>query len=195
MIDFKKKNIINLIFILLGGAGLIRLLLQDDFLFNYIHPVSILSAIFFIIGILRIFFQIFINGFRTILLEFILIVFFLILFVGIDIKENEFFKSDKILEAKLIDDLSGINLILRKDGTFETLTYTIYGSDIIKGEYNLSGDTIVFLDYPYDNDFIPLQFLIDYEKQRIWIKRNTNGEFDTKEYFAGYFEIIFNEIE
>ena len=190
-----KNKIVNLTLITLGGLGLIWLSLQDDFIFIYFHPISIISMIFFTIGVVRSLIQIFRLGLKTLIIETIALVVFLLTLLGLSIKDSELMKSEKILESILIDDLTSINLILRKDGSFETISNTIYGSDAITGEYNLIGDTIFFKDRAYDNDFIPNRILIDEERQRIWIKTKEGGKFDTTEYFAGYFEIRYIDLD
>ncbi len=195
MNDLMQNKIINSFLLILGGLGLIWMNLQKDSFFIYFHPVSILSLIFFSIGIIRSLIQIKRFGFKAMIYEVIVSGLFLLVILGFKTKESEILKANKIFEAKLIDDLSGINLILREDGTFETESYTIYGGDVITGKYELIGDTIVFKDKPYDNDFMPNRVLIDKERQRVWVKRLEDGRFDTTEYFAGFFEVRFNELE
>lgn len=80
----------------------------------------------------------------------------LIISVGIYFSRTEYFKSQIILEARLVDDLSSISLILRENQRFEIIPHTWAGSfEKFTGRYQFADDKIIFLDEPYDSDFIP----------------------------------------
>lgn len=191
----KRNRLINLSLLSLGIAGLIWVSYQEDSIFIFLHPISFFSILFFFIGFIRVIFQTITHKIKALKYDLLYLSLSLLLLIGLQIKDAELFKSDKVFEAILIDDLSDIELILRKNKSFETITNTIFGSNLIKGKYETRGDTILFIDKPYNNDFIPLKILIDKEQQRVWIKKLENGEFDRTEYFAGYFEIRYESIE
>ena len=109
---------------------------------------------------------------------------------------SELLKSKKVLDASLIDDLSRIDLIFRENGNFETNVSGMFGySERIKGKYLIRNDSIIFLDKPYTNDFIPDTVIIDNNKRAIFFRKNKNGEFSREKSFVNYFEINHEEIE
>lgn len=65
-------------------------------------------------------------------------------------------------------------------------------TETIPGKYELNGDTIVFLERPYDNDFIPDTMLID-RSAGILRKRLNDGNFDYGEQWLGGFKITLDE--
>jgi len=103
---------------------------------------------------------------------------------------SELFKSKKELDSSLIDDLSRIDLILRENGRFETNSSSLFGTTVsIRGKYLIKNDTIIFLDKPYTNDFIPDTVVIDRDKNAIFFNKKENGEFSRTKSFVNYFEI------
>jgi len=109
--------------------------------------------------------------------------------------QSELFKSRKILDATLHDDLSNINLVLRKNGKFETISNGIFGyTEKISGRYKNQNDTIIFLNKPYSNNFIPDTVIIDRIDNAIYFNKNSEGEFIREKDFLNYFEINLNEI-
>lgn len=108
---------------------------------------------------------------------------------------SELFKSETLLEAILVDDLSAITIKLRADNTFETRVDGMFGFvEKLSGDYHLERDTIVFHQPPYSNDFIPKEVLIDEPDSALYFNRLTNGEFDRKKSFVNYFEIRKNKL-
>jgi hypothetical protein len=106
------------------------------------------------------------------------------------LNSSEVLKSRKVLEASLEDDLNVIELILRKNGHFETISTGMFGvTDQISGKYIIRKDTIVFLSAPYDNDFIPTKVLIDRKDSAIFFKKDVHGEFSREKGFSVYFRI------
>ena len=120
-----------------------------------------------------------------------------ILLIGISVLiESELFKSEIVLKAELIDDLSRIDLILRENEEFEmTSTGMFFYQETKTGKYIIENDTLIFSTPPYDNDFIPLKVLFLPDKNRIYFKRKVNGEIDTTDVFAYYFEIYENNLK
>ena len=91
-----------------------------------------------------------------------------------EIATSELFKSERILEATLVDDFSSIHLILRKNEKFEVRSTYFYGPDkIFNGTYEIQNSKIIFKEKPYNNDFIPDTVFI-YE-DKIYLRRNNNG--------------------
>lgn len=108
----------------------------------------------------------------------------------IELLKSETFKSPKVLDATLHDDRSVINLTLRKNNTFEVSVATIFSSRDFNGKYKLINDKIIFLDKPYDNDFIPDTLTIRNDK--IILRFDKNNEPITD--FATYFDITQNQL-
>jgi len=107
-----------------------------------------------------------------------------------EILKSETFKSPKLLEATLHDDLSVINLRLRKNNTFEVSVATIFSSRDFYGKYKVADDKIIFLDKPYDNDFIPDTLTIRNDKIILRFDKNDKPITD----FATYFDITQNQL-
>ena len=107
-----------------------------------------------------------------------------------EILKSETFKSPKVLQAILHDDRSAINLTLRKNSTFEVSVATIFSSPDFSGKYKVINDKIIFLDKPYDNDFIPDTITIHNDKIILRFDKNDKPITD----FATYFDIIQNQL-
>ena len=108
-----------------------------------------------------------------------------------EILKTETFKSPKVLRATLLDDRSAINLTLRKNNTFEVSVATIFSDQHFTGKYKILNDKIIFLDKPYDNDFIPDTLTIFDDKIILRFDRNNKPITD----FATYFEINQNRLK
>lgn len=104
---------------------------------------------------------------------------------------SEIFKSKKILEATLMDDLSAIHLTLRADRKFEVISSNMFNEDVFKGNYEIIKNKIVFRDKRYSNDFIPDTLTIVGDKIIVRFDKNGNPITD----FATYFDIKKNEIK
>ena len=104
--------------------------------------------------------------------------------------KSEFFKSQIVLEARLDDDLSGLSLLLRKNGDFEMESSSVFYSETFSGKYKMKGNKIIFLDRPYDNDFVPDTVTVVDDK--IIMKFSEDGLPVTD--FASYFDIRKNEL-
>ena len=102
---------------------------------------------------------------------------------------SELFKSEKILEATLIDDLSAIRLTLRENMQFEVNASNVFTEDTYTGKYELIGNKIIFLDERYSNDFIPDPVQIVEDK--IILKFDIKGNPVTD--FATFFQINKNK--
>jgi hypothetical protein len=108
-----------------------------------------------------------------------------------EILKSEIFKSPKVLQATLHDDRSAINLTLRKNSTFEVSVATMFSSRDFNGKYKIINDKIIFLDKPYDNDFIPDTLTIRNDKIILRFDKNNNPITD----FATYFDITQNQLK
>ncbi len=108
---------------------------------------------------------------------------------------SELFKSEIVLKAELIDDLSRIDLILRENNSFEmTSTGMFFYQESKTGGYQIKNDTLFFSIEPYSNDFIPKKVLYLPNKDRIYFKGYKSGVIDTTDSFAYYFEITLNNL-
>ena len=108
-----------------------------------------------------------------------------------EILKSETFKSPKVLQATLHDDRSAINLTLRKNNTFEVSVATIFSNQNFNGKYKIINDKIIFLDKPYDNDFIPDTLTIRNDKIILRFDKNNKPITD----FATYFDITQNQLK
>lgn len=108
-----------------------------------------------------------------------------------ELLSSEIFKSKKILEATLMDDLSAIHLTLRKDSKFEMVSSDMFNEDVYKGNYHIVDNKIIFEDERYSNDFIPDTLTIIGDKIIVRFDKNGNPIKD----FATYFDIKKNEIK
>ncbi|MCB0823100.1 MAG: hypothetical protein KDC09_10410 [Bacteroidales bacterium] len=105
------------------------------------------------------------------------------------VRDSEVFKSKVLFKAHLDGDINGLTLKFRSDETFEMISSTFMGhEESYSGNYKLEDDKIIFLDRPYDNDFVPdtLQILND----KLILNYYLNGEPDTS--FGNFFQIIEN---
>ncbi|KIA91153.1 hypothetical protein OC25_23120 [Pedobacter kyungheensis] len=108
-----------------------------------------------------------------------------------EIANSELFKSEKVLAATLMDDMSAIRLSLRENHTFEMVNSNIASEQVFTGNYKLNGNKIIFLDKHFDNDFIPDTLAI--LENKIVFQFNKDGMPDTS--FARYFDIDKNRIK
>ncbi|WP_075590152.1 hypothetical protein [Labilibacter marinus] len=110
--------------------------------------------------------------------------------VIIDSQTWEVFKSKKVLQARLIDDLSGMTLVLRENKEFELQTNNIFGKESFNGTYEIEGNKLIFINRPYWNSFIhDTVTIID---NNIILDFDANGTPNME--FANYFEIEINEL-
>jgi hypothetical protein len=112
---------------------------------------------------------------------------FLFVSLGIlagNLYDSEWFKSPKILEADLDDDLSTLTLILRQNNDFELSAQDLFSTQVYSGKYVRNKNQIIFLSRPYDNDLVPDTVQIINDKI---ILHYVNGIPDTS--FASYFQI------
>lgn len=104
--------------------------------------------------------------------------------------ESELLKSRAIVDATLIDDMSSINIKLRVNGRFQTTsTGMFFYQERRTGNYIFRGDTIVFLDRPYSNNFIPNRILVSKKDSTIYISKDKDGNFSREKTFANFFRI------
>jgi len=108
-----------------------------------------------------------------------------------EVLKSETFKSEKILEASLYDDLSVINLTLRKNNTFEINSATMFGNQNFNGKYKLANDKIIFPDKHYNNNFIPDTLTII--KDKIFFKFDKDNKSITE--FATCFKVTKNKLQ
>lgn len=108
------------------------------------------------------------------------------------ISETELVKSKIIFEAVLVDDLSSLTLRLRENNDFELIPITFLGySKPYTGEYKVQDNKIIFLDRPYDSDFIgDTVYIID---KKLIVRFDSRGIPDTS--YANYFRIDKNDLK
>lgn len=123
-------------------------------------------------------------------------IFGLSVIVLFNLNQSEMLKSRILLKATLKDDLSSITLVLRNNGHFETTSNGVFGyTEKNSGKYLIKNDTIIFLNKPYSNDYIPDKVVIDKKGSAIYFKMDTNGQFSREKSFVNYFDITKNEIK
>lgn len=104
--------------------------------------------------------------------------------------QSDLLKSKRILTATLKDDLFHYTLVLRENGACENEVSGIFGfQKVFHGRFEFQGDTIVFTEKPYDNDFIPDTLLLDRNENVIFINRDRDGKFNTTKEWLNHFEI------
>lgn len=156
-----------------------------------IIPMVIVYVITFLISLVKIM-QI---GIKPNRILFYTHTFGLLTIIGFNLYQSELLKSRILLDATLVDDLSSINLVLRENGQFETTSNGMFGfTEKISGKYKKNNDTIIFLDKPYSNDYIPDKVIVDKQDSAIYFKRNFNGEISKEKTFVNYFRIDRNEL-
>ncbi len=102
------------------------------------------------------------------------------------VEETEMFKSRIVLKAFLVDDVSALELILRKNHKFELLPESYLGrSESINGNYIIEGNKIIFLNNPFEDKLIPDTVYI--VNNKIILRFDYAGKPDTT--FANYFRI------
>ncbi len=137
-----------------------------------------------------------IKGFKTTKLRVYFHSFFLFTILCFTVYHSELFKSNRILEATLHDDLFSYTLVFRENGKVENhINGFMAFSESIDGTYEMKGDTIIFTQRPYKNDFISNELLIDRQANVLWMHRNQNGEFNREKTFLNYLEIHSDETE
>ena len=177
----------NIWIIAIGLPVLILYLFQDP-LYNrfWIFPfflLILLGLVFFTIIIVGL-----VKRYRS--AQAILILTILTVIVAETFK-SELLKSDKVLEATLKDDRSALHLTLRKNNTFQMTSVTMFSNKDFNGKYKLNSNKIIFLDKPYDNDFVPDTLSIINNK--LILRFTDKGEPNTD--FASFFSINLNKLK
>lgn len=116
--------------------------------------------------------------------------FVLAFIISISIFKSDILRSERILTATLKDDLHHYTLILRENSNCENRIHGMFGySKTYRGEYYLQGDTIIFIEKPYDNDFIPDTMIINREHQAVFKEKDELGAFIQEKEWLNHFEI------
>ena len=178
------------LFVITLTLGLLTVLsyLFLDLLFNYfwifyfipLFSFGITFIVFFILAITR-------KSKKTIYIG--MIIFGILSFITL--VNSEILKSKRMLEATLKDDLSSIHLVLRENNTFEVISSTLFTENKRCGKYIIENNKIIFLNKPYDNDFIPDTITILEDK--IVLRFDNEGKPNTD--FANYFDIKRNKFK
>ncbi len=146
--------------------------------------------VFYIISLVRTFILIIYSGLKRTKFLIIFHSIFLLLLVAKHTIDSDTFKSKRILTATLKDDLFHYTLILREDGTCENNVNGFLGfKEQFSGSYKIIEDTIIFSQKPYDNNFIPDTLLLDRKQNAIFLKKNKDGNFNTKKEWLNHFQI------
>ncbi|GAB1857538.1 hypothetical protein MHTCC0001_23740 [Flavobacteriaceae bacterium MHTCC 0001] len=104
--------------------------------------------------------------------------------------DSDVFKPDRVLTATLKDDLFRYILVFREDGSCENNIIGFLGfKDKYTGFYKMTGDTIIFNQKPYDNNFIPDTLFIDRAQNAIFLHKDRQGKFYTKKEWLNHFKI------
>jgi signal transduction histidine kinase len=182
-----KKNKYDLLLLVFGP-----LFLTSYFLFDWLWDKFWILAIavlgFFIMTSIALFITCIINKNRLGILVGLGII---TIATTSEIANSEFFKSERILQATLMDDRSAIRLTLRADHKFEMVSENIVSEETFRGNYKLIGNKIIFLDRHFSNEMMPDTLTIVGDK--VILNFNKNGIPDTS--FARYFDIERNRIK
>lgn len=116
----------------------------------------------------------------------------ILVIVLFEIYQSDLFKSEKIMTARMNDDLFSYTLILREDGSCENEVNGFMGfNQNFKGQYIFKGDTVIFSKVPYDNKgFIPDTILVNKAAGAIFIEKDTMGNFSIEKEWLNHFKII-----
>jgi hypothetical protein len=186
--NMKDKNTKYHLFTLGTGTLFLITYFLQDYLWEKIWLFSVIPLLLFVIAFFVFFVLSITNKNRKGILIGILI-------LGIistsELINSEVFRSKKILEATLMDDLSAIHLTLRADKKFEMVSSNMFNEDVYKGNYHIIDNKIIFEDKRYSNDFIPDTLTIIDDK--IILRFDVNGKPVTD--FATYFDIKKNKIK
>jgi len=194
MIFMKLKRFFNIIStISIIGIGFLIISDYHGKMIGYLiifKYVFIFIFILYLISLIETIISIFRQGIKRNILKFISHSVLLLFFLFYIINNTEYLKSEKVLTATLYDDLSNITITLRRDGNFENKSFDFIGNnETFKGKYKMKGDTILFLEKPYYNKFIPYTLLIDKNQNAIFINKDKDGKFITKKEWLNHFDI------
>ena len=186
--NMKDKNTKYHLFTLGTGTLFLITYFLQDYLWEKIWLFSVIPLLLFVIA----FFVFFVLSITNKNRKGILIGIFILGIISIsELINSEVFRSKKILEATLMDDLSAIHLTLRADKKFEMVSSNMFNEDVYKGNYHIIDNKIIFEDKRYSNDFIPDTLTIIDDK--IILRFDVNGKPVTD--FATYFDIKKNKIK
>jgi len=102
---------------------------------------------------------------------------------------NGFFWGKQILNAAFIDDRSRIDLELYENGKYFIYHNWLFAEKRFEGTYQFNQDTITFYNAKViDNEFISQKIVVDNNNNRIYFKKDTDGNYDKSFY---YFQIGF----
>lgn len=152
----------------------------------------IFAGVFFLPVIILQILMILLNFKRNRIAFSISVSFFVIAFGILIFTSTELFKSQILVKAFLVDDLSAIELKLRANNSFELQPITYLGSfELFKGRYKIENEKLIFIDRPYDSYFIPdTVYFVD---KKIILHFNSDGKPDTS--FANFFRIDNNKLQ
>ena len=100
--------------------------------------------------------------------------------------KSEIFKSKKVLEAILQDDLFSEHLTLRENNTFEIISTGMFDEEKFKGSYQKDKNKIIF------SHNMGIQDTVTMINDRIILKFNNHGEPNSD--FACFYTILFNHL-
>jgi hypothetical protein len=103
---------------------------------------------------------------------------------------SDVFKSDRVLTAVLVDDLSMQRLVFRENGDVENQINGAFGfKKTFYGSYFFEDSLIIFTKTPYDNSFLPDTLCLDESQNAIFIGKKIDGTFDKEKEWLNHFEI------
>jgi hypothetical protein len=148
-------------------------------------PLSIIilgSLVLFVITIIEIYKLKRLPNTLSILLFLIIILCWSTIYV----KRNGFFWH-KFIVASFIDDFSRTDITMYSNGKYIIFDNWLFGEQRYEGNYKMKGDTIVFKKIPVtDNNFISKEIILDRMNNRIYFRKDENGNYDKSFY---YFQI------
>ena len=171
-----------LYFVLFSGLALFLIYFLTDYFYEklwifYLSPLFIVGLCFLVFFILTIIKK---NKIGILIGAIVLSTIFIS-----EVLKSELFKSKKVLEAILIDDLSAIRLTLRENKTFEVVSSSVFTEEKFFGSYEILNEKIIFKNKIYSNGFIPDTVSIIGDK--IVIRFDDDGNPITD--FATFFQI------
>ena len=103
---------------------------------------------------------------------------------------SNFWRPDVVMIGVLKDDLYNYQLTFRKEGEVEHEINGMFGyRDVIRGQYKQEGNLLIFIEKPYDNDFLSDTLTIDREKEALFLGASEVSS-ETKKEWLNHYELI-----
>lgn len=125
--------------------------------------------------------------FKMYLIPVLIFGFTLLVNTGIFLVKNNISTAPSLIKATFVDDNSRLTLNLKSNNTYKYQTNTLFGGDIIYGQYEIEGDTLYLFENNIEENDIPSEkFILSSDK--ILFRKDSVGEYITDYYVMTIFE-------